>query len=118
MEVQTRRIEVVFGTLATKFVTARRSNCFFCSLVTDAADKYVLTAFGILFQDEIRMVSDLTHLHNQTEDVGVIVEQNTLSDVCFELSGTVVHDTTSEIVLLFAKELTVDIDLLSWQFHC
>lgn len=118
MEAQTRGIEIILGTFATKFVTARRSNCFFCSLVTDAADKYVLTAFAILFQDEIRMVSDLTHLHNQTEDVGVIVEQNTLRDVCFELSSTVIHDTTGEVILLFAEELAVDIDLLSWQFHC
>jgi hypothetical protein len=63
------------------------------------------------------MICDLSHLHNETENVGVVVEQDTLCNVCLELAGTVVHDTASKVVLFLSKELTVDVNFLGWEFH-
>ena len=63
------------------------------------------------------MICDLSHLHNETENVGVVVEQDTLCDVCLESAGAVVHDTASKVVLFLSKELAVDVDFLGWEFH-
>jgi len=63
------------------------------------------------------MIGDLTHLHDKSEDIGIIVEKNTLSDVGLELAGTAVHDTACEIILFLTKELTIDVDFFGWQLH-
>jgi len=64
------------------------------------------------------MIGHLTHLHDETENVGVVIEQNTLGDIGLKLSGAVIHNATCKIVLLLAEELSINIDLLSRQFHC
>lgn len=64
------------------------------------------------------MICDLSHLHNETENVGVVVEQDTLCNICLELAGTAVHDTASKIILFLSKELTINVDFLGWKFHC
>jgi hypothetical protein len=117
MRIRTRRVQVILGTLSTELVTARRADSLLSSLITDTADQDILTAFAILLQDQIGMVSDLTHLHDKTEDVGIIVEKDTLSDIGLELAGTTVHDAACEIILLLTKELSINVDLLGWKLH-
>jgi len=63
------------------------------------------------------MISDLTHLHDETKDIGIVVEKNTLSDVCIEFALIVVHDTACKIVLLETEKLPINIDLLCRKFH-
>jgi hypothetical protein len=96
---------------------AGRPDSLLRSLVTDAADENILTTLAILLQYEIRMICDLAHLHNETEDVGIVVEKNALRDIGLKLSSTTVHNTTSKVVLFLAKELTIDVDFLGWQLH-
>jgi hypothetical protein len=105
-------VQVVPSTLAAEVVFARRSDSFLCRIITDTAVQYILAALTVLLQDQIGMICDLTHLHDKTKDVGIVVEKNTLSNVCLELSSTAVHDTASKVILFLAEELTINIDLL------
>ena len=113
----TRGMKVVLRALSAEIMFTGRSDGLFCGLIADAAHENVLTTFAILLQDQIGMVSDLSHLHDETEDVRVVVKQNTLGNIGLELSGTVIHDTSSEVVLFFTKELAVNIDLFGRKFH-
>lgn len=63
------------------------------------------------------MVGNLTHLHDQSEDVGVVVQQNTLGDIGLEFASAVVHNAACKVVLLFAEEFAIDINLLGWELH-
>lgn len=110
----TRRVQVVPSTLAAEVVLARRSDSLLSRIITDTAIQDILATLTVLLQNQIGMICDLTHLHDKTEDVGIVVEENTLSNICLELSGTAVHDAASEVILFLAKELTVNIDLLRW----
>lgn len=58
------------------------------------------------------MICNLSHLHNETKDVGVVVEKHALSDVSIKLALAVGHNTVGEIILRFTEELAIDIDLL------
>jgi hypothetical protein len=98
-------------------VFASRADSLFGNLVADTTDEDILTPLGLLLQNQIGMIGNLSHLHNKTEDVGIIVEKDTLSNIGVELAIAVVHDTTSEIVFFLAEELTVDIDFLCGQLH-
>ena len=111
------RSNIVFSTSATEFVVAARANWFFGCLVADAADEDILTACGVLFEDEIRVVCYLTHLHDQAKDVGVIVEHNTTADIGVECSSHVGHDAGGEVPLDLAEELIVDDNFLWWELH-
>jgi hypothetical protein len=111
----TRRVKIVLSTLAAEVMTACRSDGFLGGLITDAADENILTTFAILLQDQVRMICNLSHLHNKTENVGVVVEQDTLCYVRLELAGTVVHDTASEVILFLSKELTINAYFLGWK---
>lgn len=63
------------------------------------------------------MICDLTHLHNETKYVGIIVQENTLSNVRLELAGTVIHDATSKVILFLPKELSINVYFLGGEFH-
>ena len=63
------------------------------------------------------MIGNLSHLHDQSEDVGIVVEQNTLGDIGLELAGSAVHNTAGKVIFLLAEELTVNIDLLGRKLH-
>jgi hypothetical protein len=110
-------VKIALRALSAEIVFTGGSDGLFCSLIADAAHKNVLATLAILLQDQIGMVSDLSHLHDETEDVGVVVKQNALGNIGLELSGTAVHDTSSEVVLFFTKELAVNIDLFGRKFH-
>ena len=77
---------IVFGAFAAKFVVAARADGLFGGFITDAADEDVLASLGVLFEDEVGMIGDLTHLHDKTENVGVIVQHHTPTDVGIELA--------------------------------
>ena len=105
-------MQVVPGTLAAEVVFARRSDSLLSRIITDTAVQDILATFTVLLQNQIRMICHLAHLHDKTEDIGIVVEENTLSNVCLELPGTAVHNAASEVILFLAEELTVNIDLL------
>ena len=63
------------------------------------------------------MISNLAHLHDQTKNVGVIVEHDTLCDICFKFAIALIHDAASKIILFLPKELSINIDLLCRQLH-
>jgi hypothetical protein len=110
-------MQIILGTFTAEIMFACRPDSLLCSLVTDTADENILTTLTILLQDEIRVIRNLTHLHNETEDIGIVVEKNTLSDIGLKLSSTAVHNTTSKVILFLTKELTIDVDFLCWQLH-
>jgi hypothetical protein len=98
-------------------MSARRADRFFGSLVADAADNNVLTTFAVLLQNEIRMVRYLAHLHNETEDVRIVIEKDALSDVRLEFPSAIIHNTASKIVFFLAEKLAINVDLFGRQFH-
>lgn len=99
-----KRPDVILCTPATELVTATGSNSFLCWLVTDAADENVLPSLAMFLQNQIRVVGDLTHLHDQTENVGIIVQHNTPTDISVELPCGVGHDASRKVPLNFTKE--------------
>ena len=63
------------------------------------------------------MVRNLPHLHNQAEDVCIIVEHHTLTDIGVELPLGIGHDTLREITFNLAKKLVVDYNFFWWKLH-
>lgn len=63
------------------------------------------------------MIRNLSHLHDETENVGVVVQENTLSNVSVEFTLPTRHNAVGEVILSFTKELAVDVDLLDRQLH-
>jgi hypothetical protein len=98
-------------------MTTSGAYSFFSGFIADATDENILTTLTVLLQDQIWVICDLSHLHNETEDVGVVVEKDPLCDIGLEFPGTIVHDTTSKVILLFTEELTINIDLLGRKLH-
>ncbi len=109
--------DVVLGAFAAEFVVAARADGFLGRFVADAADEDVLAAFGVLFEDEVGVVGDLAHLHDETEDVGVVVQHHTAADVGIELADGVRHDAGGEVALDFAEEFIVDDDFFWGKLH-
>jgi hypothetical protein len=64
----------------------------------------------MFLQDQIGVIGYLPHLHDQTKNVGVVVEHYTSADVGVKLARSVCHDTTGEIVFDLAEKLIVDGD--------
>ena len=56
------------------------------------------------------MISHLTHLHNQTENVRIIVQHHTSAHVGVELASCVCHDTAREVMLDFSEKFIADSD--------
>lgn len=86
------RPDVVFGAFAAEFVVATRADRLFGGFVADAANQHVLAAFGVFLEYQVRVVGDLAHLHDKTEDVGVVVQHHAAADVRVELPMSVRHD--------------------------
>jgi hypothetical protein len=72
---------------------AAASNGVFGWLVTDAANQDILAPIGVLLQYQVRVVGNLSHLHNETKDVGIIVQKNSLRNIGIESALSVGHDT-------------------------
>lgn len=113
----TTDMEVVTGAFSTKFVSTGRSDGLLGRLVTNAADQDILTTFRTLLQDQVRMICDLTHLHDQTEDVGVIIEYDSLSHVCIELAIGICHDARRKVAFDLPEEFVMDDYMFGRQFH-
>jgi hypothetical protein len=64
----------------------------------------------MFLEDQIGVICDLSHLHDQTENVGVVVKHHTSADVGIKLARSVGHDTPGEIMFDLAEELVVDGD--------
>ena len=77
---------------ATEVMAAGRSDGIFSNVVADGADEDILTALGVLLGDHVRMVSHLAHLHDQAEDVGVVIEHHSLGNIGVEGTVSVGHD--------------------------
>lgn len=92
---------------ATKFVSAAGPHCLFGRFITDVADQDILTAFCMPFEQQIGMICDLAHLHDQTEDIGVIVEHDTTRDIGIKLASCVRHDARGEITFDFPEEFVM-----------
>lgn len=56
------------------------------------------------------MISNLTHLHDETKDVGVVVQHDTLAHIGIKPSSRVSHDTVGEVTFNLAEELVVQDD--------
>ncbi len=61
---------------ATELVSAAGPDCLFGRFITDVANQDILTAFCMPLEQEIGMIRNLAHLHNQTEDICVIVKHD------------------------------------------
>lgn len=86
------RLYIVFGTLAAEVMAALGSNCIFGWFVTNTTHCNVEPWLRVFLQDKIWMVCDLAHLHDQAEDVGIVVQHDTTADICIKLSGGIGHD--------------------------
>ncbi|KAI6751927.1 hypothetical protein HG531_006623 [Fusarium graminearum] len=75
------RADIATNTGSAKVVLAPTAHRILSRLVTNAADEDILSSLGILLQEQVGMVSNLSHLHDETKDVGIVVEENTLCDV-------------------------------------
>ena len=64
----------------------------------------------MLLENKIWMVGNLTHLHDQPKNIGIVVEHDTPADVGIELSRRVGHNAAGEIMLDFAEEFIVQGD--------
>lgn len=89
-------------------MVAPRSDRFLRGLIADTADKYVLTTFGMFLQDQVRVICHLAHLHNETENVGVVVQHDTSTNICIELPSGVRHDAGGKVTLDLAEEFIMD----------
>lgn len=105
-----KRLNVVLGTLTAKLMTTARPNRILRRLITNAADQDIKSGLHVFLQDEIRVVGYLSHLHNQSENVGIVVEHHTSANVGVELARRVGHDTAGEIMFDLAEELVMDGD--------
>jgi hypothetical protein len=63
-----------------------RSNRILSRLITNAADQDIESRLHMFLEDKIRVIGYLPHLHDQTENVGVVIEHNTSADVGVELA--------------------------------
>lgn len=111
------RLDIVLGTLATEFMPALRPDGIFCGVITDAAHSDVEPRLRLFLQNEIGMVRNLAHLHDQSEDVGIVVQHDTVAHVGIEFSGRVRHDTTGEILFDLAEKFIVQRDTFRWKLH-
>jgi len=50
-----------------------RSNRFLGGFVADVANQNILPNLGVPLEEQIGVVRDLAHLHDETEDVGIVV---------------------------------------------
>jgi hypothetical protein len=89
----------------------------FGRFVADVANQYILPTFTVFLENQIWMVCYLSHLHDQTEDVGVIVKHDTTANIGIELSIGVGHDTGREVTFDFAKELVVYNDTIQHRYE-
>lgn len=109
--VSVERPDVVMGTLAAKVVAAARPDRIFGRLIAHATHQDImtgLTGLPTLLENEIWVVGDLAHLHDQPEDIGVVVEHDTAADVGVELPGCVAHDTAGEVLFDLAEKLPME----------
>jgi hypothetical protein len=111
------RTDVATDTGSAKVMFAPAAHRVLSWLITNATDKHVLSSFSMLFEKQVRMICNLSHLHDETKDVGVVVQKNTLGDVSVKLALAAGHDTVGKIVLFFSKELSVNVYFLDWKLH-
>ena len=69
-------LHVDLDTRTAEIVLALRSDGVFGDFIANVADEDILAAFGRPFQQQIWVVGNLTHLHDETKNVGVVVEHN------------------------------------------
>lgn len=103
-------LDVILGTFAAELVMAARPNGILRWFVTDATDKNIEARLHVLLEDEVWVVRHLSHLHDETENIGIIIQHDTATDVGIKLPTRVGHDTSREVMFDLAKELVVDSD--------
>ena len=59
----------------------------------------------------------MTHLHDEAENVRVVVEHDTTTHVGIKLTGGVGHDAGRKVSFDLAEELIVNDHFLRWKFH-
>ena len=59
----------------------------------------------------------MTHLHDEAKNVRIVVEHDTTTYICIELSGGVGHDAGRKIPLDLAEKFIVNDDFLRWKLH-
>lgn len=86
--------DVILCAAAAEFMTTARSDGFLGGFVADTADENILSALCVLLQNQVRVVGHLSHLHDKTEDVGVVVQHDTSAHIGIKLPCRVGHDTS------------------------
>ena len=100
-------LDIILGASTTEFMTTTGPDGFFGGLVANATHENILSTLRMFLQNQIRVVGDQTHLHDETEDVGVVVQHDTTAHVGIELSSRAGHDALGKISLDLAKEFVV-----------
>lgn len=102
------RLNIILCTFATELMATTRPNRILRRLITDPTDQDIESRLHVFLQDEIGMIRDLPHLHDQTEDIGVVIEHDTPADVGVKLAGRVSHDTAGEIMFNLAEKFIMN----------
>lgn len=98
---------IVFRALTAEFMVTTRPDRFLGRLITDIAHQNILAILGVLLQNEIRMVRHLTHLHDKSKNIGVVIEHHTPAHVSIKLPSRVRHDASREVTFNVSKKLVM-----------
>src|SRR5436309_2318461 len=75
----------IFDASPTEGMVTLRLYGFLSHIIAYLADENLLASPALSSQKEIWMIGNLSHLHNEPEDVGVIVQHDALSDIVVKL---------------------------------
>lgn len=107
---------VVFCTAPAKLMLTSRSDCFLGGFVADITNQNILADLGVPLEEQIRVIRNLTHLHNEAKDIGIVVQHDTARHIGIKGTGGITHDARRKVSLNLAKEFLVNDHLLGREF--
>ena len=100
-------LDIILGASTTKLMTTARSDCFLSRFIANTANENILAILRMLLQDQVRMISNLTHLHDETEDVSIVVQHDTSAHISIELSSGVGHYALGKVAFNLAEKFVM-----------
>ncbi|KAH3663563.1 hypothetical protein OGAPHI_004964 [Ogataea philodendri] len=118
--VPVERVHILGDTDPAELVVALGLDRLLGLVVTELADNCAClgNTLGQVFvslQNQVRMVCKLSHSGDQSENIGIIVKNNTLSHIVVELTFRVRVQRLIKVFLLRVEEITTDLHNLWWQ---
>lgn len=86
------RVHIVLGARSTELVLATRPNRFLGRLIANVADENILSNLGMLLEKQVGVIGDLTHLHDESKDVRIVVEHDAARNISVKSTSRIGHD--------------------------